>query len=417
MLPSVLRKCYAAAMNARLTLAAAFLAMAPAAIAQSLTGRWDATVTINGLEIPFKFEISGEGAGVKGAFFNGDVRFNSTSGRADNGALTLNWDYYASRLDATYKDGALDGKYSQARRAERAEYAFHAKRYTAPAQDASAPKIGGQWIIPTQSPKGESAWHFIVNQKGSEVSAAILRIDGDTGAVTGSYKDGKFVLSHFSGTRPLLLEVSLKPDGSLDILQNKKTNLTAVRAEQAEAKGVAQPTDPMKHTSVKDPAAPFGFSFPDLNGHVVSNTDARFQGKVVLVEISGSWCPNCHDEAPFLVELYKKFHDQGLEIVTLSFEEGDQLKNPERLRAFIKRYGIEYTVLLGGEPDQAKDKLTQAVNWNSWPTTFFVGRDGLVKFVHAGFPSTGSGEKFREAKEDYTARVEELLRQNLRTAR
>jgi len=404
-------------MNGKLLLAATCFAIAPAAMAQSLAGRWDATVTINGLDIPFRFEISGDGDAVKGTFFNGDVRFNSTSGRAGSGSLTLNWDYYASRLDASYKDGALDGKYSQARRAERAEYSFHARRYVAAQDIAGAPKIGGQWIIPTKSPKGESAWHFIVNQKGSEVSAAILRIDGDTGAVTGSYRDGKFVLSHFSGTRPLLLEVTPQPDGSLEILQNKKTQLTAVRAEQADAKGVPQPTDPMKHTGVKDPGAPFAFSFPDLSGHVVSNTDARFQGKVVLVEISGSWCPNCHDEAPFLVELYKKFHNQGLEIVTLSFEEGDQLKNPERLRAFVKRYGIEYSVLLCGEPDEAKDKLTQAVNWNSWPTTFFVGRDGLVKFVHAGFPSTGSGDMFRQAKEDYTARVERLLRENMRTSR
>src|SRR5271165_4073128 len=200
-------------MNGKLLLAAAFIAVAPAAMAQSLAGRWDATVTVNGLDIPFRFDISGDGAAVKGTFFNGDVRFNSTGGRADNGSLTLNWDYYASRYAAVH-------------------------------EEAGAPKIGGNWIIPTKSPKGESAWHFIVNQKGSDVSAAILRIDGDTGAVTGSYTNGKFVLSHFSGTRPLLLEVTPQPDGSLAILQNKKTELTAVRAEQADAKGVAKPTDP-----------------------------------------------------------------------------------------------------------------------------------------------------------------------------
>ena len=403
-------------MNGKLTLAA-FLALAPVAMAQSLAGRWDATVNINGVDIPFRFDLSGEGAGIKGTFFNGDIRFNSTSGRLESGSLTLGWDYYASRLEATYQDGALAGNYIQSRRVGQVEYPFHAKRYATPAEDPNAPKIGGQWVIPTKSPKGESAWHFIVHQNGPEVSAAILRIDGDTGALTGAYRDGKFVLSHFSGVRPLLLEVSVASDGSLDILENRKTKLSAVREQEAQAKGLAEPTDPLKHTSVKDASAPFQFSFPDLSGRLVSNTDARFRGKVVLVEISGSWCPNCHDEAPFLVDLYKKFHDQGLEIVTLSFEEGDQLKNPERLRAFVKRYGIEYTVLLCGEPDDAKDKLTQAVNWNSWPTTFFVGRDGLVKFVHAGFPSSASGDMYRQAKQDYTARVEQLLRQNMRTAR
>ena len=72
------------------------------------------------------------------------------------------------------------------------------------------------------------------------------------------------------------------------------------------------------------------------------------------MNISGSWCPNCHDEAPFLAELYKKYRGKGLEIVTLSFEEADQLANPTRLRAFIANYGIDYTVLLAGEPDQAR---------------------------------------------------------------
>lgn len=403
-------------MNGKLTLAA-LLTLAPVAMAQSLAGRWDATVNVNGVDIPFRFELSGEGAATKGTFFNGDVRFNSTSGHSGNGSLALGWDYYASRLEATYKDGALDGNYIQSRRVGEVKYPFHAVRYSAAAGDANPPKISGQWIIPTKSPKGESAWHFIVHQNGADVSAAILRIDGDTGALTGTFRNGKLVLSHFSGARPMRLEVSLTPDGTLNILEDGKTTLTAVREQMAEAKGLPEPTDPMKQTSMKDPSQPFQFSFPDLHGNIVSNTDARFRGKVVLVEISGSWCPNCHDESPFLVELYKKYHEQGLEIVTLSFEEGDQLKNPERLRAFVKRYGIEYNVLLCGEPDQAKDKLTQTVNWNSWPTTFFVGRDGLVKFVHAGFPSSASGDMFRQAKADFTARVEQLLRENMRTAR
>ena len=70
-------------------------------------------------------------------------------------------------------------------------------------------------------------------------------------------------------------------------------------------------------------------------GKVVSNDDAQFRGKVVLVNISGSWCPNCHDEAPFLAALHRRYQPAGLEVVTLSFEEADQLANPTRLRAFI----------------------------------------------------------------------------------
>jgi len=397
---------------------AMLLAIVPVAMGQSLAGRWDATVQVNGVDIPFRFELSGDGSNVKGSFFNGDERITSTSGRFENGSLVLRWDDHASRLEATMHDGVLEGKYQRAGRDEKSTYPFSAKRYSPPsAYKGQVPSIAGMWIIPTDSPKGEKAWRFIVRQTGPEVSAAVLRIDGDTGALTGRYKDGKFVLSHFDSARPMLMEVTLQKDGTLELLENGKTQRTAVRSEEARAKGLPEPTDPLKHTSVKDPSEPFHFRFPDLNGKVVSNADAKFRGKVVLVNITGSWCPNCHDEAPFLAELYKKYRDQGLEIVALSFEEADQLKDLARLRAFVKRYDIEYTVLVGGEPSEANGKLTQAVNWNSWPTTFFIGRNGLVRGVHAGFPSSASGELYRQAKDEFTAEVQHLLQENQRTAR
>ncbi|HEY7389979.1 MAG TPA: TlpA disulfide reductase family protein, partial [Bryobacteraceae bacterium] len=206
-------------------------------------------------------------------------------------------------------------------------------------------------------------------------------------------------------------------DGTLDILMDGKTKMTAVRSEVARARNLPPPDDFNNHTGVKDASEPFRFSFPDLNGKLVSNTDPRFQGKVVLVEITGSWCPNCHDEAPFLVDLYKKYHEQGLEIVALSFEEADQLANPTRLKAFIKKYGIEYTVLLCGQPEGAKDKLTDARNWDSWPTTFFVDRKGLVRLVHAGFPGSPSGELYKQAVGQFKTEVETLLAENAQGSR
>jgi peroxiredoxin len=189
-----------------------------------------------------------------------------------------------------------------------------------------------------------------------------------------------------------------------------------MRMDAAKAKGLPEPSDPSRFTSVTDPTEPFRFSFPDLDGRTVSNTDPRFAGKVVIISISGSWCPNCHDEAPFLVELYKKYKAQGLEIVSLSFEEEAQLKNPVRLRAFIKRYGITYTVLLPGEPKELNAKVPQGVNLSSFPTTFFLGRDGRVRGVHAGFPGAASGEFHKQAKEETIARVERLLAERVQTA-
>ena len=395
----------------------AVLMLAQAAMAQSLAGLWSATITVNDVEIPFRMEFSGEGSNVQGWFFNGDDKVPSTSGRMENGMLVLHFAHYATELHATLKDGLLEGEYASPRKT----YAFKARPLVAQLQpQGGVPSIAGLWEIGVQSPKGESAWRLIVGQSSAEVSAAILRVDGDTGALTGSYHDGKFVLSHFSGARPSLLTLTPTSDGTLAVSLTDtrgKSDLVAVRPAAARAKGLPEPTDPSRHTSVKDAAEPFRFSFPDLNGHVVSNTDARFEGKVVIVSIMGSWCPNCHDEAPFLEALYRKHHGEGLEIVALSFEEAAQLSNPTRLRAFIAQYGIEYTVLVAGEPSELNAKLAQAVNLNCWPTTFILGRDGRVRAVHAGFPGHASGELRAEAEREVSSTVEGLLAENFRSSR
>ena len=394
------------------------LALSFSASAQSIAGLWEGTVLVDGLTIPFRIEITGEGSRVSGAFLNGDEKVTSTSGQFDHGSLFLNFSEYAEKLHGNLKNGqlkgAIEGKFGPG---PRSSLPFQAKPFLAKPDSAvgSIPSIDGLWEIEVTSSKGESAWRFIVRQHGADVTAAILRVDGDTGSLTGRYADGAFLLSHFSGERPYLLEASPQKDGSLLIDLSDysgKRQLVAYRPKDARARGLPEPTDPALHTKVSDPNEPFAFRFADVDGRTVSNTDARFRGKVVLVNITGSWCPNCHDEAPFLAELYRKYRRQGLEIVALDFEEQEQLKDLARLRAFVKHYGIEYTVLVGGEPEQVNQKIPQLINLNSWPTTLFIGRDGLVKSIHVGFAGPASGNFNTELKQQFATRVESLLADN-----
>lgn len=371
----------------------------------SLAGRWEATVVVNDIEIPCAFEITGTGAAMTGTFFNGSLRIESSGTRLEGDTVTFAYEQYGTALRFTAHDGQLEGEYVRAR----GSYPFRAVRAARASNTASAPAIDGVWIVKARGSKNEEAWRFVVNQTGADVEASILRIDGDTGALNGSYDGTRFVLSHFDGSRPLLMEVTPNADGTLTLVENRRTESTAVREDTEAAKAIGAPEDPTYHTTVRDASEPFRFSFPDLEGHVVSNTDPKFQGKVVLVSISGSWCPNCHDEAPFHAALYKKYRDRGFEIVSLSFERGDQLENPVQLRAFIKTYGIEYTVLIPGEPDQASELLPQTVNLDCFPTSFILGRDGRVLMVHAGFPSPGSGQFYDEAVHEVTETVERLL--------
>jgi peroxiredoxin len=285
-----------------------------------------------------------------------------------------------------------------------------------PVFQGSVPKIDGVWEIEYDSQKDERAWRFIVKQNGPAVSASILRIDGDTGALAGSFNDGKFVLSHFDGSGPLVAEVTPEADGAMQLqLKGAYTPdkpLTAYRPEAARAKGLPQRDNFVKHTTVRDPNEVLTFKFPDVNGKLVSSDDPQFKSKVVLAIVTGTWCPNCHDEAQCLVQLYKRYHDQGLEIVALDFEEPEQQDSLSREKAFVTEYGVPYTYLIAGAPGEMWEKVLQAVNLNTWPATLFIGRDGRVKLIHSGFAAPASGEFNQQLKQEFTSTIESLLAGN-----
>lgn len=397
----------------RSTLATALLSISLplAAQTQSPAGIWDATiVTAANVEVPFKFEITQKGTALAGSFFDGDVKVTSTAGTLDNGHLVLTFAQYGSKVDVTYTGAKLDGKYDRGTRGR--GYAFSAVRAVAAPAPARVPQIAGEYRIPlqTQSNKGESSWRLVLRQTGAQVNGAIMRVDGDTGTLSGTFKDGKWVLSHFSGARPTVVELTPQADGSLTLVEDKRNTRTAYKLTDARAKTVAPLTDPKLYTSVKDPNEKFRFSFPELDTNkTVSEADPRFQGKVVIVSVTGSWCPNCHDEAPFLAKLYRDYKAKGLEIVALAFEEADQLKNPDRVRGFRKQYGLTYPFLIAGMPEEAPEKIPQAVNLNTFPATFVLGRDGKVKAVHAGYASKATGDFYLQEQKEFIAEVEKLL--------
>ena len=406
----------------------AILAGSNAAIAadtNAIDGRWDAVISRDGVDIPFRLDIKGGGQNLKGVFYDGFRPYDgTTSATFQDGKLTLNLEHYLTTIDAKLDHGHLTG--TLATKGRDSGYSFEATRHVeAAAAHVKAPQIAGSWVIPLEAPssKGEKAFRFVVQQHGPEVAAAILRIDGDTGSYSGSYLDGKWVLSHFDGGRPGVIIVTPKPDGSLEIQQHVESHaaanakpdggraaiLTAYRTDVADAKGLPKPDDFLTHTTAKDPNAAFKFAFPDLDGKLVTNDDPRFKGKVIVAVVSGTWCPNCHDEAQYLVELDKKYRSKGLAIVDFDFEEPDQQGTLERARAFEKQYGIKYTTLLAGAPSEMHDKVPQLNNLDTWPATIFIGRDGKVKAVHAGFSSPASGKFYTGLKQEFSDRIEHLL--------
>jgi thiol-disulfide isomerase/thioredoxin len=414
-------------------------ALAATTPADKLDGRWDAQLVRGENVIPFRLDISGSGATLKGTLYDGFRAYeNTTSASFKDGQLTLNIEHYLTTITAKFDGDKLVGAVVAQNRENRADYSFVASRHVNASAEsaANAPKIAGSWEIPLEAPssKGEKAFRLIVDQKGAEVAASILRVDGDTGAYSGTFKDGKWVLSHFDGSRPGVIVVTPGQDGTLEIQQRQErvrtaeektgtekaygenapdgrysAKLVAYRTEVARAKGFPEPANYTAHTTARDPKEKFTFNFPDANGKPTSSEDPQFKGKVVLAIVTGTWCPNCHDEAQYLVELDKKYRDKGLSIVALDFEEAEQQGSLARVHAFTKQYGVKYPYLIAGAPAEMWEKVPQLVNLNTWPATVFVGRDGTVRAVHAGFASPASGQFHEQLKKEFTARIEELL--------
>lgn len=391
---------------------------APLAAQTKADSLWNAVVVVGKAEVPFKFELSHQGNQWQGFFFEGDRRIGSTSGSLKSGTLRLDYEFLNTTLTATFDGNQWNGTYRYNRKNGK-EYAFHACPDLTPSPDRTTPpQVEGEWEMKlvgedrgsTKDPRTALSWRLFLRQSGSDVSGSILRVDGDTGTLTGRWQGEKLVLSHFAGERPVLFEATLQPDGTLDVLLNNQNRYIAAPISIARAKGIPEPVDPTKYTQAKNPTEAFQFRFPDINARVVSSTDAQFKGKVVVLAIGGTWCPNCRDEAPFLVDLYHRFHDQGLEIVAVNFEANGSLEEDRpHIESFIKEFSVPYAVLYAGAIGEVSDKLPQIENFGAYPTTIYLGRDGRVASIHAGFASPATGEAHTNLERDVTELLRRLL--------
>jgi thiol-disulfide isomerase/thioredoxin len=380
------------------------LMLAPALLpAGDFNGKWDAAVVTTAARIPFRMEVSESPARV--CFFEDAEPVCSSSAGIADGKLTAQWDYLNSRLALTAADGGLSGSYVNLR--TQRETRIEAKPQQAAAAPAQEPaKFGGEWEVHSAQRPGPGN-QLILRQSGTELKGTILRIDGDDGTLVGRVDGNRFAISHFSGDRPMLLQGTLQPDGTIE-LESGAQKLLALRPAEARARNLAAPLDPMTYAHARNPGERFHFSFKDVDGKTY--TEDSFAGRPYVVSITGSWCPNCRDEAPFLVELYQRYHSQGLEMAAFCFESaGDSSWAP--LRAFVRKFNIPYPALLAGEPSGAvlKTAVPQIENLTAYPTTIYVGKDGKVRSVHTGFPSGGSGEELTRVKEEIRATIEHMI--------
>lgn len=271
-------------------------------------------------------------------------------------------------------------------------------------------RFDGEWQA--EFAESDGSWSQATGIFGFDrgfLQGTFLTETGDFRFLTGNTTTTGFHLWTFDIAHAYAFTATLNPEGTLSGLFYPYNDPPVVwRAKR----GASTLRDPMLVTTLK-PNARISFSFPDEHGKTVSHTDARFKNKPMLVYIFGSWCPNCADEAKLLREIRTTYPESQLEMVGLAFEySGNPLEDIEMVKRYRKRFNVSWPTLLAGTSDKADatSKLPFVEKVVSFPTTFFVRRDGSIAAVHTGFygPSTGAAHSLERQR--FRTHLEEILR-------
>ena len=383
-------------------------------------GPWRAWLDSPGGELPFGLELRTNGDQLEAFLTNGVERARITRVERDGTRLTLSIEPYDSRIEAELSaDGRrLDGRWEKTGgRGKISGLDFHAvpgehPRFTpiAVAPDAGALEyLYGRWAVQFAS-EDEPAVGIFETHPDGVVLGTFLTTTGDYRYLEGEFRAGRLRLSCFDGAHAFLFDATLDPDGTLSggfwSRESWHDTWTARKDPQAELPDAFELTKWIGGKELGDVA------FPDLDGRPYSLDDPSFAGRGRILEIFGSWCPNCNDATRFLVELDSRYRDRGLSILGLAFEmTGDFERDAEQVRTYAQHHGVEYPLLLAGVYD--KEEASQAFplldRVRSFPTTIFLHADGRVRAVHQGYAGPATGEANERLRERFETLVQELL--------
>lgn len=370
-------------------------------------GPWRAVLDLAGGPLRFGLQIERADGRWRGKLCNGtecqpiDVRLESDS-------VVLDIPDYAATMTARMSRDSLVGSYRNVGNRGPRTIPFRASRGRWPVR-APPKELIGRWDATYFLDWGTSPRVFEFRSGPSGLEGTIISNTGDYGHFSGFAAADSFAMAHFDGSYVYLLTGRLDGDTLRGIFHaglRTQTRWMAVRSSGAPHLG--SPTE----LTAADTSEPFRFEFPDLEGLTVRNDDPRFAGKVVLVDIFGSWCPTCHHATPELVKLYRRYRARGLEVVGLAYEvTGDTAIDGRQVRRYRDKFGITFPLLLAGTNDNeaAAATLPQLRGFTSFPTTLFLGRDGRIRRVYAGFYGPATGAQHKRLLREYEKEIERLL--------
>ncbi|HEX6882095.1 MAG TPA: TlpA disulfide reductase family protein [Planctomycetota bacterium] len=384
------------------------------AVLQDLApGRGEARLETPGGPLRFGLELAVSKAGWSAFLVNGEERIAVPEVHVDGDELRLEMPHYDSRIIARSEAGALHGIWEKRRGREQvARVPFHVDAPTlcdvgtVPVE--FEPLFTGRWAVDFETDDQPAVAQFFELPQGRTLGT-FLTATGDYRYLDGRREGDKLELSCFDGAHAFLFKAQLQADGSLkgDFWSGNWHHETW----SAKRDDAAELADPFAQTTWNGRTRLADLAFPGLDGTKRSLADPA--ARATLQVVFGSWCPNCNDEAALLKELDATYRERGLRILLLAFElTGDFRRDAEQVRIFQERHGLaELPAFLCGTADKAE--ATKALGLvdrvRAFPTTIFVGADGLPKAIHSGFAGPATGEEHQRLRRDFAARIEALL--------
>jgi thiol-disulfide isomerase/thioredoxin len=393
-----------------------FLAVAACSdqlIAQTFSpfGKWRGLFQIReGIEAPINFEITGKSiADAKVFFINAAERFDGGRLRKQKDSLFISLDQFdnelAFKINGQQLEGVLrktDGSGTPVKLTAEKGKSY---RFLTNGPEPTGDITGTYDII--SSEKDSTIGLF--TQNGRKLSATFLSITGDSRYLDGIVEGNKFFLSSFIGSGVAYYQGTFNSDGTIS---GEQVGVRGARKFTGRENDEAKLPDLYSLTYLKQGYNRFDFSFPDLEGKEVSLTDQKYKGKVVIIAITGSWCPNCMDETAFLSPWYKKNRSRGVEVVAIHYERKDDpvfVKNA--LSRYKKKFDVQYDQVFGGVADKqfVANSLPSLNTFLSFPTTIFINKKGEVAKIHTGYTGPATGKFYTEFVKEFNEEVNQLL--------
>jgi thiol-disulfide isomerase/thioredoxin len=359
--------------------------------------------------LPFLFEVKLQKKNPVIIIFNADEKITIDEITIVEDSVNFRLPFFDTEFRTRLKGDDLEGVWINHYRKDKSVIRFsatygEARRflYTPGHPD---PLFEGKWEV-TFSPGKDSSKAlgiFHHNEQTDYITGTFLTETGDYRYLDGMKHGNKISLSAFDGSHAFLFEGELN-DGRLNGMfysgVHHQEPWIALRNEDFALR------DPDNITTLRPIEGSVNFTFKDLHDKKISLTDKKFSGKPVIVQLMGTWCPNCMDESRYLTELYNKYHGKGLEVIALAFEKTtDPLRSHAQVSRYVKRMNIPYTVLLSGVTGKsaASEALPFFNNISAFPTTLFLDRQHRIVRIHTGFngPATGSAhQQFKKSTQE-----------------